>query len=698
MLIAMSSDASLTNIKMVKPKGPRVFLAVIGLAAVGGAAWWLTRPTGPVGEAEDPRKILVLGKDADVANTLRELGFLAEHGSFDALAAEGAQQGAKGTGVAAILHLADLRGIGYVAIEDPASHGFEGLTVTADSHEVAAGHRWAVFSVGELGMPPKVTVDAETSELPLPPYIELMRAAFAQQRLANTLFADNQLPMDAVEIHRQIKPAVDLYGAYAVLDKRVAKEVRKRTEVLVDGEQAAAKPAVLAGSLETSEVLALGDGTVLSFVHGQRLESPRDVEVSIQPSTEVELWFQPPGSSDPKARQRCTSLRGGTMALGGTEVELAARADALLLEIETGLELWTLDTKAGACAWSRKGALPRPLEGEYTWGVPHATGKVLRPAMRPDGMTIEVWSTGADRPESVPLAGCTQIGDPVWLDEGHFAVACGFVPSVPEEDPYAYDDELGEEELAAEPAAPTPPPVPAQGWIYVVRLADARAVAIPGTVLGEHTGIYTLHVVPSSKGLELLAVHPWGGKLLRLRAEKGHAELFAGAEVTFAMLGDHDAKAAAEAAKAAEELLEAAAKGRPVPAPVPAPVPVTPAMPTDPAAEPTPVLRPAFVPSGGMVAALAPEGFTVSSIDVGGEFEGVALSLDGTRIVLAADRAHEVRVLTLEGGASTVIAKTPDARHMEPRFTADGKAVAFTSEFEGNERSEQVGRIVVLGK
>ena len=113
----MSSDASLTNIRMVKPRGPKIFLGVLALAAVGGAAWYLTRPTGPVGEPEDPRKILVVGKDADVANTLRELGLLAEHGTFDALAAEGTRQGAKGTGMEAILHLADVRGIGYVARE-----------------------------------------------------------------------------------------------------------------------------------------------------------------------------------------------------------------------------------------------------------------------------------------------------------------------------------------------------------------------------------------------------------------------------------------------------------------------------------------------------------------------------------------------------------------------------------------------------
>src|SRR4029078_5181178 len=112
--------------------------------------------------------------------------------------------------------------------------GLDGSTFPGHAHERCAAHHWAVFSVGELGMPPKVTVDAEPSELPLAPYIEVLRAAFRQARLAHTVFAENQLPREAVELHRMILPAVELHGAYAVLDKRVSKDLRKRNEVLVD--------------------------------------------------------------------------------------------------------------------------------------------------------------------------------------------------------------------------------------------------------------------------------------------------------------------------------------------------------------------------------------------------------------------------------------------------------------------------------
>lgn len=677
------SDASLTNLRMVRPKGPKIFFGVLAVGAVGVGAWWWLRPPGPVGEREDPAKLLVIGEDPDVATTLGELGLSATHGTFEALAAEGAKAegGADKQGIAAILHLADTRGIGYVALHDPAAHDIGGLTVTADSADVTGSHGWAVFSVGELGMPPKVTVDGEPSELPLPGYVQVLRAAFAQDRLAGTLFAESQLPMDAVDLHRRIEAAVALHSAYAMLDRRVAKDVRARTEALVDGEQAATKPVVLASALETTDVLPLADGTVLSLRQGWRLESPREPEVSLQPSAELELWYHPPGSTELAQRQRCGTLRGGSLALSGAEWTVSPAADALLLEASGGFELWVLDVAAGACAFTRKGIVPRLRDDELSWGEPHASGRVLRPASAPEGPRARVWTAGSDAAVELPLHGCTQVGEPVWIDGEHVAVSCAYEPPAVLDDPYdLYGEPLDEEE--ASPEEPLPPPVPAQSWIYLVRIADGQAVAIPGTVLGEHTGTHELRVVPSGSGIDLLAPHPWGGKVLRLRSEAGVAALFEGAAGTFAALSEADAKAAAEA----EALL---AGGEPVAAV---------GDPADPAgSEEAPLLRPAFVPVGGMVAALPSERFTVATIDLGADFDQLAPSPDGTRVVYTTDHGHEVRVMTLDGGAVTTVSSNAEVSHRRPGFTADGAAVVFTSEFDGNDRFERVGQRAALG-
>ncbi|MCX4242807.1 TolB family protein [Paraliomyxa miuraensis] len=678
------SDASLTNIRMVKPKGPKIFFGLLAVAALGAGAWYYTRPPGPVGEREDPSRLLVVAADAvDVAATLGELGFDVRHGTFEALAAAGAKDpGGEGKqGIEAILHHADVLGIGYVALEDPSAHGIDGITVTGDSATVTTEHRFAVFSVGELGMPPKVTVDAATSALPLPPYVQVLRAAFGQDRLAGTLFAESQLPIDAVELHRKIEPAVALHGAYGLLDGRVTKDVRARAEALVDAEQAAPKPVVLAAPLETTEVLPLGDGTVLSLRSTRTLEAPREPEVSLQPGTELELWYHPPGSAALEQRQRCGSLRGGLLPLDANEMITSSRGDVVMLASGNGLELWTLDVGAGACAFTRRGVVPQADVFELSWGEPYVSGQVLRVAHPSAEPTVRVWTAGVDRPQVLPLPGCTRVGDPVWLDGEHLAISCTYEPPPEPEpdDPYdlAFDEEDGE---PAEPAEPTPPPIPGQTWIYLARIADAHAVAIPGSLLGEHTNPYPLLAVPGNGGLDLLTVHPWGGKLLRLRSTTSVADLFDGAQAMFTALAQADAKTEAAAmAQAPADGIE--------PTAIPEP-------PTGDSALP----RPAFVPAGTMVVSLPTESFTVTAVEIGVEFEDLALAPDGTMIAYTTDRGHEVQVMRLDGAKpATTVAKNPETIHRRPRFTADGKAVVFTSEFDGNDRFERVGQHAVLG-
>lgn len=705
------ADASLTNIRMVRPKGPKIFLGVLALAVVGAAAWWWTRPPGPAGEPEDPSKILVVGKDADTATTLREFGFVTEHGTYEALAAEGAKEAAGTEGIEAIVHLADLRGFGYVALEDPTSHGMASLTVTGDSADVTADHAWAVFSVGDLGMPPKVTVDLKQSVLPLPAYVQVLRAAFKQDRLANTLFAENQLPMDAVDLHRKIQVAVDLHGAYAMIDRRIEREVRTRTEALVDAQQAEPAPTVLAGPMETTEVLALGDGTALSFVQGWRLNSPRDPEVSLQPSAEIELWYHPPGNTDPTQRSRCSSLRSGRMALRGTSHVASPATDALLLETAGGLELWSLDVTAAACAFTRKGKIPRAGDYEHTWGVPHASGRVLRPASPPEGVAIAVWTAGEDKPRMLPMPGCTTIGDPAWLDEDHFAVSCRWEPpledrlgeidaldlydsALPDDAEVDPDGDPGDDDPSPPEAEPAPLP-PEQTWIYVVHLSDAqdpqdaqdvgntRIVALPGTALGDYTGIYALRPVPHAKGLDLVTSHASSDQLHRVTSDGDLAALFASAEPVFAALAEADAAPAPGATRLS---------------PTSASPPVVDELgESTPAAAAPPLLRPAFVPVGATVAALPATSLRVSTVTLPSSVDSLALSPRGTHLVYVTEDRHSVRVLPVDGKTSTTVADNPEVRYADARFTADGNAVVFTSVYDGTDRIEQVGQWASVG-
>jgi len=656
------SDASLTNLQMVRPKGPKIFLGVLALAVVAGLAWWFTRPPSAEGEPEDPRRLLVVSDIEGLDVALNDLGFEVEQGSFDALAAEGGE----GEGIEAILHLADLRGFGYVVLQDPSSHGIAGIRVTADSADVGPSDPWAVFTVGELGMPPKVTVDDEASELPLPSYVQVLRAVFNQERLANTLFAEARLPMDSVELHARIKTAVDLHGGYAMLDRRVMSDMRTRSEAVVDAEEIEPKPVVLAKALEQTESIPLGDGTVLSFVQGWRLDGPWDPDVGIQPELELALFYQPPGELDPAARKRCTSLRGGVMPLGETDPTLSMRGDALLFETSRGLELWALDVNASACAFENKGRIPAVRDGEYSVGAPDRSGRLLRPADVPSGLGINLWTAGKDEPEVIDLPGCTTMAEPIWLDEDHFAVVCGFRPP-----PEAYLDSL----YVDEEDEPPPPPPPEQTWIYVARISDQRILAIADPVLGNNGEVYPIHVVGSSRYLDLFAVHTWNSGLVHLRSEQPISAMFIAAEEVFSALQEADAKAALVDPSAEVEV---------------DPVTGEPLVPSE------PLLRPSFVPEGSMVAIVDPEQLTTDTNGSSVDPDTVVLSPDGKSLAYLMRDRHEIMVMPLDADLPTTVANNPDATHSPPRFTADGKALVFTTRYDGRDREERVGQLAKL--
>ena len=697
------SDASLTNLEMVRPKGPKIFAGLLALGVVGGAAWWMMRPAGPVGAPEDPRKILVVGGDENTATTLSDLGFDARQGTFDDLAAEGSKEGASGEGLEAIVHLADMKGYGYVAVHEPLSHGSP-LQLTGDSADITKDTEWAVFTVGDLGQPPRATIDPNASAIEYPDFAVILRAAFIQEKLASTLFAESRLPIDAVELHASIKAAVELHGAYAMLDRENLKELNARRERLVDDEQQKPAASILAEPLESTEAFALADGTTLAVTAGMRLVDPWDPDVHFETTAGLELWYLPPGETEQSTRKRCKSLRGGTLTDGRNSYQLNRAGNVMMLDSGPNVELWTLDESKGACEFSRKGKIPGPVGAEHSMGTVGPDLRVLRPASNDESLWVNIHTMGGDAPQDVQLPGCSFIGDPEWLDDKHFAISCRWDPPLPETDydPYydEYDDldddtEDAEGEDAEAKPEPPPPPPPEQSWVYVVRVEDQRIVAIPGTLVGEDHAAHSLRRVPGSKGVDLLVMHGLSQSVVRLQSSKDIASLFTAAEPIFAQLAEEDA--AALAAKAAADAAAAAGVETQAPPPKPAEVP-TEGEPTEPAApaEEKPLLRPAFVPVGGAVVALSADDFTTKTFDFDGS-TSFAISPQGTHVAYVSSNAsHTLEVMALADGSKTTVSNNPEADHRSPRFTADGKGLSFNSQYRGPNGGDEVGRLAKL--
>lgn len=676
-------NASLTNMNMVRPKGPKIFLGVLAVAAIGSAAWWFMQPKGAIGEPEQPYKILIVGGDETTAKGLTQVGFEVRQNDFETLAKEGS---AGGEGAAAILHLADEHGYGYVAIEDPVAHKVA-LTVSGDSADVGADHRWAVFSVGDLGMPPKVTVDPEPSALPLPDYVEILRAAFKQDRLGSTLFAESQLPMDAVELHARIKTSIDLHGGYAMLDREINKGVRKREEALIEEETVDSAPIILAGALEETTVVPLADGSILSLSRGNQLESAWDAEVSLRPKNTIELFAHLPGTPAMDSRVPCDSLRGGTLPRGRNSYQLSADGRVLLLEGSGYLELWAVDPAKKSCAFSKQGQVPLPRDNETEWGDLNGAGQIARAASGITELAINVWTPGKDDPQIIPLPGCSTVSEPVWLDDQHLVTSCRYDAPVPdqfadyEDDDYEdddyddFDDEDGDDAEETEEAEPAPPVIEDQTWLYIVRVSDQRILAIPGTSISEDESILRLRAVPGSETLDLLGRGPYGGTLLRIRAPLEVSAMYTAREQDFVTL----------AARLDQ--------------PKPEPVLVLPPAEGEVAEEPTertpPPITPDFVPWAAPVAVADPPLLEVTTVSHNANLSTMSLSPDGKRMVYVTRDGYGVEVAPLDGGTPITVSRTENAGADQPRFTADGTAVVFVSEV-GDYDTEQVGRYAVI--
>ncbi len=491
---------SLTNMEAVKPRGPKLFVAGLALAAAGSVAWFfLGREQGPAGAPEDPSKVMLIAAEDPTPPLMGQLGFTVERRDLAEAAAEGRSLGSeRADDIEAVLHLADVQGFGYVAFADAGTLDFGQRSVSADSATIPEDRRYAVFSVGDLAPSgPKVTVDPNPRRYDLPPYVELLRALFEQDKLAATLVGETNLSIEARPLFGRVEAAVRINGAYGMVEHKARAASERLEEYVVHSEEGTPKPEVLTEGIERTHGYALANGSVLLLVDAAILENPKSDDVSLDWTGDTRAWVLAPETGE---RSRCEvgdRLRPTSLALQAH--------GAAILSAWGGEELmvWTVDADAPGCALSQAGTVGAGAAG---WGHADGRGKVARAAAGEDGVIAEIHTPDADHPQTWPLTGCTAATHPIWLDATHLAAACEYRPAAPtlwaEED---LDVDPGD---AAPPDPAAAPPIPLQRWLYILSVEDGSVLALP---LSEaHRANPELWLRPSEGGLQLLTTGPEG--------------------------------------------------------------------------------------------------------------------------------------------------------------------------------------------
>ncbi|MGH1449695.1 MAG: hypothetical protein ACRBBM_09780 [Pseudomonadaceae bacterium] len=459
---------SLTNMEAVKPKGPKIFVAMLLIAALGGVAWFfLGREPGPVGAPEEPTSILLVGADDPATPLLEQMGFAVEQRELAQAAADGRSAGATTQDdIEAALYYADTKGYGYVAFADASALDFGSRAVTPDSATIGKHHRYAVFSVGDLAPEAtKVTVDPNPKRYALPRHAELVRALFEQDKLAATLVGENNLSIEAQPLYEHVKAAVELKGAFGLVEQKAVSAEKRLTEYVVESEEAKPKPELLAKDVERTHGYALGNGTALLLVDAPVLQDPTTDRVALQWTQDTRAWTQDLTSG---ARTRCEAAD----RLRPSEVAVHAGGNTLLGRWGTReLMVFTVDPKQPGCSLVPAGTIAR---GEGPWGRANAAGKVTRAAEVDGSLVAEIHTPDSPHAQTWPLPGCTAVSSPVWLDDTHIATVCEYEPPYPAYDALPEDDGSTDTNSVGEPA---PPPIPEQRWLYLLSIEDGSVLA-----------------------------------------------------------------------------------------------------------------------------------------------------------------------------------------------------------------------------
>jgi len=428
---AMSAaDRSQTDLEVLRSSHRGKFITLGVLLAAAGGVWWFVNRTGPIGQDEDPARVLVVNQShLRYKPYLEQWGFVAQEGRAETIEEESHKKlpELELTGVPAIMQLADWAGYAYVAFENPQKVDFGGLEVEGGIPSFEPWQRFAVVSAGDYAFPHKLTVSAEPSKVMNGPDLDLLTALFAQDPLAGTLREDPKDPPIVMVLRTKLKEGMDRLTSIADAEATVAKIAEKARTLLVDKEQGDPKPALLGGIHESLNAIALADGSTLVMSRAVHFSSNTGYNAELELDRNWQFSYLAPGAAPGSARQPCTSLLGGTLEESGSRpiFRSSPRGDALLVHLDGASQVWRLEQGAGKepCSFTLAGKVTLPLSRNEDPGDPQASGRIARGRRDGEDSVVYIAKPGEEVPIELARSPSINFALPAWIAEDWVAAA-----------------------------------------------------------------------------------------------------------------------------------------------------------------------------------------------------------------------------------------------------------------------------------
>ena len=423
------SDRSQTDLEVLSSSHRGKFITLGVLLAAAGGFWWFMNREGPIGNDEDPSRVLVVSAShIRYKPYLEQWGFVAQEGRAQTMEEEAREKmpDMKETGVAAVLKLADWAGYAYVAFEFPAQVDFSGLEIAGGVPTFEPYHRFAVVSAGDYADPHKLTVNAKPSEVMRGVDLDLLSALFAQEPLASTLRDDPKNPPEVMLLRGTLQEGMQRLTAIKDAESTVAKIADKARALLVDKEQADPKPSMLGGIHESLNGIALADGSTLVLGRAVHFSSTGyKAELELDPHWQ--FTYLPAGAAPGSERMPCPTLMGGTLEETGSRpiFRFSPGGDAVLVHTEGASMVWKLDHGAGkpTCNFVLAGKVGVPLARGEDPGEPHRSGLVARGRFDGDDSVVYVVKPDEEVPTELVRSPSIRFDPPAWIADEWIAAA-----------------------------------------------------------------------------------------------------------------------------------------------------------------------------------------------------------------------------------------------------------------------------------